>query len=69
MYNIKQHRIEMLSDCINKIKEVSTLYTMASPGWTLIHAAWGHINSLHYLESETNFDEKTLGVIFNNDQK
>lgn len=62
---LKEERIEMLDETINKIKEVSMLYTKASPGWTLIQASWGHINSLRHLEAETNFDEKTLGVRFN----
>jgi hypothetical protein len=61
---LKEERIEMLDDTINKIKEVSMVYTKASPGWTLIQAAWEHINALRHLESEINFDEQTLGVRF-----
>ncbi len=64
MKNLKNDRIKMLAECINKIKEVSLLYNQASPAWTLIQNAYGHINSVHHLESETNFDEKTLGVRF-----
>lgn len=59
---LKEGRVEMLESCIKKIEEVSLLYNKASPGWTLIQSAWGHINSLHHLEAMTKFDDETLGV-------
>lgn len=62
---LKEERIEMLDGTIKKIKELSLFYNQASPGWTLIQAAWGHINALHHLEDKSNCDEKTLGVKFN----
>lgn len=62
MNNLKEDRIRMLDEIIKKIKEVSILYKEASPGWVLLQAAYGHINSIHHLESETKFSEKTLGV-------
>ena len=63
MKELKNSRIEMLMDCLLKLEEVKKLYTPSSPGWILIHTAQGHVKSLHHLESETNFDEETLGVI------
>lgn len=68
MSDLKKDRIKMLEDCINNIKQVSLLYQKASPAWTLIQNAYAHINSIHHLESKTNFDEETLGVIFKHER-
>lgn len=62
---LKEERIEMLAETLNKIKELSLIYKEGSPAWVLIQASFGHIKSVHYLESEANFDEETLGVRFN----
>jgi hypothetical protein len=59
---MKEKRIKMLAECLEKIKEVQENYVGASSGWVLLRAAWGHISSLHHLESDTNFDDDTLGV-------
>lgn len=52
---------------LKKIKELSHIYQQGMPGWTLIQNAWGHINSVHYLEAETSIGEETLGVKFRNE--
>jgi len=64
MNKIREDRIRMLNELMKKIKEVSKIYREASPAWILLQAAYGHINSIRHLEAETNFDEKTLGVKF-----
>lgn len=61
---LKEHRIKMIDGCLEKIKEISELYRKGYPAFTLIEYAWGHINALHHIESETNFDDETLGVGF-----
>lgn len=59
---MKEKRIEMLKECMKKIKEVQDCYLGAHSGWVLLQAAYGHVTSLHHLEAETQFDEETLGV-------
>lgn len=59
---MKDKRIKYLNDCLFELEEAKKNYIPASPGWILIHTAQGHIKSLHHLEAEANFDEKTLGV-------
>lgn len=60
---MKEDRIEMLQVCINKISEVMQLYMTGSVGHTLLKSSFSHVNSLHHLESKSPFDEKTLGVL------
>lgn len=59
---MKDHRVKMLREIMEKMKEVQTSYEPASSGWVLLQASWGHVMSLHHLESETHFSDKTLGV-------
>jgi hypothetical protein len=59
---MKQQRIKMLKECMEKIKAIQDCYLGAHSGWVLLQAAHGHVMSLHHLEAETTFDEKTLGV-------
>jgi hypothetical protein len=61
MNKFKENRMKILDETINKLKELSCLYNKGMPAWTLIQNAYGHINSIKFLE-EKNFDEKTLGV-------
>lgn len=62
MPNLKTQRIAMIEDCLNKMLQIAAIYTKCSPGWTLIESSLSCIKVLHHLESETNFDEETLGV-------
>lgn len=58
----KKLRIEALESCIKNIENLSKLYIQGRPAWILIQNAWGHINSVHHLETSTNFDEEILGI-------
>lgn len=69
MNKLKKERVKMLDECIQKIFEVSKIYMPASPAWTLIQSSWGHLKSVHHLETETKFDSHTLGVKFHHEQK
>jgi hypothetical protein len=59
---MKNKRIKMLKECLNKINEIQGFYIAVSPAWILIQTAKGHLTSVHHLEAETKFDEETLGV-------
>lgn len=58
---MKESRLKNIEDCLFYLKELSTSYKPASPGWILIQAAYGHLKSVHYLE-KSEFQEETLGV-------
>ena len=58
----KKLRVAELENCIKTIENVSKFYIKAHPAWILIQNAWGHINSVHHLETSINFDEEILGV-------
>lgn len=55
-------RIELLNNCIKNLKNLSTFYKPAYPAWILIQSAWGHLKSVHHLETETIFPKSDLGV-------
>jgi len=63
MNELKKHRLEMLQDVLNKLNGISSLYQKASPTRTLIRGAIAHIRTLHDLESDTNVDNETIGVL------
>jgi hypothetical protein len=48
--------------CMDMMEVLKNEYSPASSAWILIHAAKGHIKSLHYLDCESKFDPETLGV-------
>jgi ubiquinone biosynthesis protein COQ9 len=56
------NRLQTLKTVLSDLHTLSSFYTNASPGWTLIQNAWRHIDSIYHLEKDTNFDKKTLGV-------
>ena len=58
---MKEQRIKMLSECVEKILEIQTKYMPGHSGWILLQAAQGHLKSLHYLE-DANFEGEHLGV-------
>ncbi len=64
----KKLRLDALESCTTAIKTLSQCYNPVSPAWILLQAAFGHINSIHHLESDTTFDEETLGVKGNNNE-
>lgn len=59
---LKSTRIDRMTNVLKQIKDLSKCYYEGSPAWILIQNAWGHINSVHHLETKTNFDPSTLGV-------
>jgi len=61
--DLKNVRINCMAEILVHLQSLRNFYTPASPAWILIHAAQGHIQSVHHLESETNFDSETLGAI------
>jgi hypothetical protein len=61
---LKNDRIDMLTQILLRLEVVKKLYMQAYPGWILINSTEGFIKSLYHLESSTNFDDETLGVRF-----
>ncbi len=57
----KEDRVELLSKCVELLIKINSCYQYGFPGHLLSQAALAHIRSLHHLESETNFDNSTLG--------
>lgn len=55
-------RADLLENSMKVLKNVSTFYRQGSPAWVLIQNAWGHINSVHHLETKSGIDAETLGV-------
>lgn len=56
-------RVELLKNCLKNLENLSTFYKKVSPAWILIQGAWGHINSVYHLETETTIPKQDLGVI------
>lgn len=57
-----EFRINTLKTLLILLKDMGKHYIGGSPAWVLNQAAWGHINSIYHLETETCFDKQTLGV-------
>jgi len=59
---MKQKRIKMLEECIDKINEISSMYTVSSSGYILSESARCFIGSLHYLENRSEDIDEMIGV-------
>ena len=57
----KPERIEMLNDCIEKIKKLALSYKPGSPQWSLINLSLSIITSVHYLE-HTEISDQSMGI-------
>jgi len=58
----KDDRVELLSKCVDLLVKINSCYQYGFPGHLLSQAALASMRSIHHLESETNFDNITLGV-------
>lgn len=58
----KDDRIELLTQCTELLTKMISCYQFGFPGHLLCYSALANVRSLHHLESETNFDNLTLGT-------
>jgi hypothetical protein len=59
---MKEDRIKDIVDAIDAIKDLQKYYMGGSPAWILLQNAWGHLKSIHHLETVDAFNPSTLGV-------
>lgn len=62
MSDLKPARVDLMKQALNNMMSLREFYQPGSPAWVLIQNAWGHVNSVMHLETETKFDAYTLGV-------
>ena len=63
MTDLKEVRIKSMERILVDLISLKHFYLGGSPAWVLIHAAYGHIKSTHYLEAVAGFDPQTLGAL------